>query len=147
MVACSALALHLQPASAATLSFRGLALGTCTLTAPIDGVMTLGSDLSSWTTTTPASIVATNTAVSVLTVTRGSDWATSPAGTPLTSFDFSASLIGVNTGALTGTSLSKTHQLPTLGVSTLSMWLSGVASSPFPAGNYVAQVTVTCATQ
>jgi hypothetical protein len=134
-----------SPASADTLNMMGVALPTCALTTPVDGVITLQSNLMSWATTVPASIIATNTAPSTLAVTRASDWAASPPSTPATTFDHQASITGANSVSATGSGASKSALLSNLGVNLVSVSITGTAAAPFKAGVHTAQVTVTCA--
>lgn len=142
----AALALLSAPATAATLDFVGTALPTCALTGGSNGTIALGADLKSWSTTTPASIVATNTALSTITVTRPTSWASSPASPPDTTFAHTATITGVNAGvSFTSSGNAKTATLSVLGVNTVAVSLSATASEPFMPGSYVAQVTVTCA--
>ena len=132
-------------ASAATLTFRGAALSSCALGVPVDGTLQLGADLSSWTTLTPASISATNTAPATLTVTKPTDWASAPAQTPTTAFTMTASTTGVNVGTLTGGGPALTQSLSAIGVTVLSVSLGATAAAPYRAGLHTAEVTVTCA--
>lgn len=142
----AALGLLCTPAMAATLDFLGTALPTCALTGGSNGAIALGADLKSWSTTTPASIVATNTALSTITVTRPTSWASSPASPPDTTFTHTATITGVNASAsFTSSGSARTAVLSLLGVNTVSVWLSATASEPFMPGSYMAQVTVTCA--
>lgn len=120
-------------------------LGTCLLLAPVDGTIALGGDLRSWATTIPASVTVVNTARSTLMVSKPTQWASSPAGAPATSFSQSASLTGVNVGALLGFGDGLSAPLSALGTSVASVSLGAVAPTPFRSGTYSAQVTVTCA--
>lgn len=132
-------------ASAATLTFRGTALSSCALGVPVDGTLQLGADLSSWTTLTPASITATNTAPATLTVTKPTDWASAPSGTPTTTFTMSAATTGVNAGILGTTGPAATQSLAAIGVTVLTVSIGATASAPYRAGLHTAEVTVTCA--
>lgn len=130
-----------------SIQFDGVATATCTLANATRGVITLNSDLSSWATTTPGTIAATNTSQSSLTVTRSGSWSSSPAGTPNTTFDHHVAVTGSNT--IEGSQVSqsgnaKTVQLSSVGANLVSVSLSASAASPYPAGAYQAQVTVTC---
>lgn len=131
-------------ASAATLTFRGAALASCALGAPVDGTLQLGADLSSWTTLTPASITATNTAPATLTVTKPTDWASAPSQTPATTFTMSAATTGVNAGILGTGGPAATQALTGIGLTVLSVSLGATAASPYRAGLHTAEVTVTC---
>ena len=141
----AALTVLSAPAGAATLNFNGTASAGCALTGGTDGALLLGADMKSWSTATPATIVATNTAASTLTVTRPSSWAASPASTPTTTFDHTATITGTNTASLSGSGDARTAVLTGLGANTVTVSLAATASQPFMPGNYTAQVTVTCA--
>lgn len=141
-VAFAVLTTHGQ-AQAATLNFTGTALATCALITPVDGTLTLGGDLQSWTTLTPATITAVNTSSATLTTTQPTDWLTKPASTPTTTFSHTANMTGTNSGALTG-GASKTATLTNIGATILTVNLGATATSPFRSGLHVAQVTVTC---
>lgn len=134
-----------QNAHSDTLNFRGLAVSACTLTAPIDGTLTLQSDLQSWVTTTPATITAINTAPATLTVTKPTSWTSSPAGTPSTTFTMSVSLTGTNILILPITGAAASGTLSLLGATVVTASLSAHGTDTFKAGSYVAQATVTCA--
>lgn len=145
-LACIALAALAGQSQAATLNFTGTALASCALITPVDGTLTLGGDLMSWTTLTPAAITAVNTSSATLTTTQPSDWLTKPASTPTTTFTHTAAMTGTNIGNLTGTGASKSATLANIGATVLTVSLGATASSPFRAGLHVAQVTVTCTT-
>lgn len=135
-------------AAAQTINFDGVAPATCTLAGAVPGVITLGSDLTSWGTTTPGAITATNTSRSNLTVTRGGSWSTSPAGTPTTTFTHQVGVTGNNTltdSQFTAAGNAKSGQLTSTGVNVVTVAVSASASAPYPAGTYQTQVTVTCA--
>lgn len=132
---------------AATLDFTGTALPGCTLGVPTPGVLTLGTDYRTWTTTVPATIAVTNTAPSTLSVTAPSQWASHP-GTaqamPDTTFAITYGVTGTNLiSQLTG---SGNTLLNLIGVNELSVSLGATAEGTriFPSGTYTAQVTVTC---
>lgn len=143
-------ALSLSYASAGmtqTVNFDGNVSATCTLTAPVYGVITLNSDLKSWSTTTPASITATNTSQSVLTVTRSGAWSASPKQTPTTTFGHQVSVSGANTlsdSQFSTSNNAKSGQLTNSGTNQVSMSVSASAAAPYPPGTYQTQVTVTC---
>lgn len=122
-------------------------LGTCILATPADGLITPGGDLKSWATTTPATVAVTNTGRAELLVTRPTTWASSPAATPATNFTLAGTMTGVNTGNLLGLGGALSGVLSGLGLTVLSLSLGATASTPFPSGAYVAQVTVTCTVQ
>lgn len=131
-------------ALAETLTFRGTAAPTCALNTPIDGTIVLQGNLRAWATATPATIVAVNTTPATLTVTKPSDWASAPSGTPSTTFSVAASTTGANVGTLTGTGNASSGPLTALGSSILAVSLSAQATSPYRAGLHTAEVTVTC---
>jgi hypothetical protein len=136
-------------ASADTLDFTGTASATCSLTNPAHGTIALQPDLRSWATAVPASIVATNTAAGVftLTVTHDTVWAESPGGTPATTFSHVASITGANAGSPFTTAGNATSApLTAAGVDNVSVSLGATGTGPFVAGDHKAQVTVTCAT-
>lgn len=137
-----------SPAVAQSINFDGVAPATCTLLGATPGLITLGSDLTSWGTTTPGAITATNTSRSNLTVTRSGSWNTSPAGTPTTTFNHLVGVTGNNTLAdsqFTESGNAKSGELTSFGVNVVTIAVSGSASAPYPAGTYQTQVTVTCA--
>jgi hypothetical protein len=136
------------PAFGQTINFDGTASATCSLAGATNGSLTLGSDLSSWATTTPGTITATNTTQSSLTVTRSGSWSVSPSGTPSTTFAHQISVSGGNTlsdSQFSTSNNAKTGQLTSPGVNLVSISVTGTAASPYPAGSYRTQVTVTCA--
>src|SRR5918998_1657638 len=91
------------PAGAATLDFNGIGIASCALTGAVPGTLAQTASLTGWTTATPATIVATNTGPTTLSITGPSDWTTSPAHTPSTTFTTSATITGTNSlGSLTG---------------------------------------------
>lgn len=130
-------------AQAATLTFTGEALPACSLTSPLDGTLILSAGLNAWSTLTPATIVATNTAPATLTVTRSNSWTSAPANTPTTTFSHASTIAGANVGTLLGTG-AQSGALTALGITTVSVALSASAVQPFRAGIHSAQVTVTC---
>jgi hypothetical protein len=132
-------------AQAETLKFLGTAPNACALTSPQNGVINLQGDLKSWATTAPATLAVTNTGYSQLTVTRDNDWLSAPSGAPATSFNHTAWLVGPTSGQLQGAGTAKSITLTLAGSSTLSVFLSAVAETPFVGGDYEYQVTVTCA--
>ncbi|MFC7052749.1 hypothetical protein ACFQI3_08630 [Hansschlegelia quercus] len=134
----------ISAAHAETLTFRGTALSACALIAPVDGTLALNSDLKSWATATPATISAINTAPATLSVTKPTDWVSGPAGSPPTTFTVSAQTTGVNLGVLSILGNGVTTSLSGLGTSQLIVSLGATASTPYRAGNYAAEVTVTC---
>ncbi len=139
----------LHAAAQQTLTLTGTAVATCALTPGVTGAITLNSDLMSWSTTLPATLTATNMVASTLTVTRASDWAVKPTGTPTTTFDHQPSVSGANTiasGSFTESGRSKSALLTNPGVNVLSVLLSATAAAPFKAGIHTAELTVTCAT-
>lgn len=144
-IACLAIAALSGPANAATLNFSGTALASCALITPVDGTLTLGGDLQSWSTLTPAVITAVNTSSATLTTTQPGDWLTKPASTPTTTFTHTANMTGTNIGPLTGAGDSKSATLTNIGATVLTVQLGATAAAPFRAGLHVAQVTVTCA--
>lgn len=147
-ISCAVFAGLSSAAAAQTVDFDGTAPATCTLAGSTNGVITLGSDLSSWGTTIPATITATNTAESNLTVTRSDLWSLSPTGTPTTTFGHQVGVTGTNTltdSQFTATGTTKSGPLTSSGVNVVSMSVSATAASPYPAGAYRTQVTVTCA--
>lgn len=143
-LACMAFAVLTSQSQAATLNFTGTALATCALITPVDGTLTLGGDLQSWTTLTPAVITAVNTSSATLTTTQPTDWLTKPASTPATTFTHTANMTGTNIGALTGAGASKSATLANIGATVLTVSLGATAAAPFRSGLHVAQVTVTC---
>lgn len=144
-LACIALAALAGQSQAATLNFSGTALASCALITPVDGTLTLGGDLTSWSTLTPAAITAVNTSSATLTTTQPTDWLTKPGSTPTTTFTHTANMTGTNIGPLTGTGDSKSATLTNIGATVLTVSLGATAANPFRAGLHVAQVTVTCA--
>lgn len=135
-------------AASQTVNFDGTASATCTLAGASNGVITLSSDLTSWGTTTPATITATNTTRSNLTVTRSGSWSASPTGTPATTFGHEVSVTGANTltdSQFSASNNAKTGSLTASGTNLVSMAVSATAASPYSAGTYQTQVTVTCA--
>lgn len=144
LIASAMLASACGLSHADTLTFRGTAAPTCALNTPVDGTIILGASLSSWSTATPASITAVNTAPATLTVTKPTAWASSPASTPSTTFTVSAATAGANVGALTGSGAATSGPLTALGTNTLTVSLGATASTPFHAGLHTAEVTVTC---
>ena len=133
------------PAAAETLVFNGTVLASCALTSPTPGTLTQTPTLTGWTTVTPATIVATNTGPSTLSITGPTGWTDSPAKTPSTTFTTSAAITGTNSVASITDAALASIGLPLVGVNTLSVSLSATAATIFPAGTYKAQVTVTCA--
>lgn len=132
---------------AQSIQFDGVATATCTLASTTPGTIALKSDLSSWATVTPGTITATNTAQSDLTVTRSGNWSVSPAGTPSTTFDHQLSITGSNNvggSQIAESGNAKSVQLANLGANLVSVSVAASAPSPFPAGTYQTQVTVTC---
>lgn len=146
--AIAALSISFSGAGAAqTVNFDGTVTATCSLAGATNGAITLNSDLKSWSTTTPASITATNTAQSVLTVTRSGAWSASPKNTPTTTFGHQASVTGANTlsdSQFSASNNAKTGKLANSGTNQVSMSVSASAATPYPPGTYQTQVTVTC---
>lgn len=128
-----------------TLNFRGIAVSACTLSLPTDGTLSLSSNLQNWTTTTPATITAINTAPATLTVTKPTSWTASPANVPATTFSMTANLTGANVLNLTGTSGAASGTLSLLGSSVVSVYLTAQGTDTFKSGSYTVQATVTCA--
>lgn len=122
-------------------------LGTCIMVTPFDGTLTIGGDLKSWATSAPATVTVVNTGTARLFVSKPTQWAQAPSNTPTTNFVHSASLTGVNVGALLGLGDGVSALLSALGASVLSVSVGANAAAPFPAGSYSAQVTVTCAVE
>ncbi len=147
--ACALLVSLPSAVAAQTVNFDGVAAATCTLAGATNGTITLGSNLTSWGTTTPATITATNTTASALTVTRSGAWSVSPSATPTTTFGHQVTVSGSNTltdSQFTASGNAKTGQLTTSpGTNIVSMAVSATAATPYPAGTYQTQVTVTCA--
>lgn len=147
-VAAVSLLCAAEAAVAQTINFDGTASATCALSGATNGAITLGSDMTSWGTTTPATITATNNTDSILTVTRSDSWTAKPARTPSTTFGHAVAVSGSNTlsdSEFTAVNNAKTGQLRSSGVNLVSISVSASASSPYPAGTYQTQVTVTCA--
>lgn len=144
-----ALAILISPpastVNAETLNFRGLAVSSCSLGVPTDGVLSLSSNLQNWTTTTPATITAINTAPATLTITKPTSWTASPTGTPATTFGLTANLTGTNIATLSVTSGAGSATLSILGNTLVSVSLTAQGADTFKAGSYTAQATVTCA--
>lgn len=116
----------------------------CTLLAVQEGELAPGADLMGWRTTRPAVVDATTTVPSILYVNTPSGWALHPARTPGASFSVAAQLSGANGGQLAPGGGGVSGQLTTSGTTHAAVSLTATATSPFPAGVYSAEVTVTC---
>lgn len=146
-LSCAALCIMALPASAqATLEFSGTASASCTLTGGTAGVFDFGADAKSFTTQTPATLQIANAGQWTLTVARSGSWKTKPGTAPSgTVFAHTASLTGENTGAVFAGDASKSTVLTNPGSDELSVSMTATNAKMFQAGDYVTEVTVTCA--
>ncbi len=147
---CFALAVMASPVFADTLLLSGTAQQSCSLTNPVNGTLALDAGLKAWTTSSPATIVATNTSAGFfeLTVRRGNEWSASPTGTPTTEFTVTPVIAsGANANALFSNDpedLARWAVLANAGVDNVQVRMTASASGPYKAGTHTVEVTVTC---
>ncbi|MDB5593863.1 MAG: hypothetical protein JWM36_824 [Hyphomicrobiales bacterium] len=131
------------------LDFDGTAASSCALTNPVNGTIALQTDLRSWATGSPASIVVTNTSAGTydLSITHGETWTSAPTGTPATTtFAHSQSITGANQNAVFSTTGPATStNLAAAGEDNVQISLTASSPDPYRAGPHKATVTVTCA--